>query len=57
MWDDFGTFASDCETSMRKYGPHMGTVTAARDMLSIVDSLQEGGKLKYWGMSYGAILG
>uniref|UniRef100_A0A8H7K6U8 Peptidase S33 tripeptidyl aminopeptidase-like C-terminal domain-containing protein n=1 Tax=Bionectria ochroleuca TaxID=29856 RepID=A0A8H7K6U8_BIOOC len=57
MWDDFGTFASDCETSMRKYGPHMGTVTAARDMLSIVDSLQEGGKLKYWGVSYGAILG
>ncbi|CAI6092942.1 unnamed protein product, partial [Clonostachys chloroleuca] len=56
-WDDFGNFAGDCETSMRKYGPHMGTVTAARDMLSIVDSLQEGGKLKYWGVSYGAILG
>ncbi|CAG9986664.1 unnamed protein product [Clonostachys byssicola] len=57
MWDDYGNFASDCETSMRKHGPHMGTVTAARDILSIVDDLQEGGQLKYWGISYGAILG
>lgn len=35
----------------------IGTAFVVRDMMKIVDALKEDGLLRYWGMSYGTILG
>lgn len=35
----------------------MGTAFVARDMMQIVDALKEDGLLRYWGVSYGTVLG
>ncbi|EJT81144.1 hypothetical protein GGTG_01128 [Gaeumannomyces tritici R3-111a-1] len=38
-------------------GNFTGTALVARDMMAIVDSLGEDGMLRYWGFSYGTLLG
>ncbi|KAM7195852.1 TAP-like domain containing protein [Rhypophila sp. PSN 637] len=41
----------------RSIGEYVGTTFVARDMTQIVDALGEDGLLRYWGISYGSILG
>ncbi|KAL4808175.1 TAP-like protein-domain-containing protein [Aspergillus unguis] len=40
-----------------KVGPVLTTAFVARDMIQIVDALEEDGLLRYWGISYGTTLG
>ncbi|KAK7427379.1 hypothetical protein QQZ08_006148 [Neonectria magnoliae] len=57
MWEDITALAEACYESQKKYGRFIGTPFTARDMMKIVDALDEDGKLRYWGISYGTILG
>ncbi|KAH6893121.1 Alpha/Beta hydrolase protein [Thelonectria olida] len=56
-WDGYGKFADSCFKHLNDRGRFIGTAFTARDMLAIVDALEEDGKLWYWGISYGTVLG
>lgn len=56
-WDLAGAQADACYNTMNKTGQYIGTAFTARDMISIVDSLKEDGLLRYYGWSYGTVLG
>jgi pimeloyl-ACP methyl ester carboxylesterase len=56
-WDLAGAQADACYDNMRETGQYIGTAFTARDMIKIVDSLGEDGLLRYYGWSYGTILG
>ncbi|TDZ20950.1 putative hydrolase [Colletotrichum orbiculare MAFF 240422] len=53
-----GAYSQACEKAMKNSGvlEHISTVSSARDMLEIVHQMGYE-KLKYWGFSYGTILG
>ncbi|GAM85437.1 hypothetical protein ANO11243_034440 [Dothideomycetidae sp. 11243] len=56
-WAFAGALASACAEEAKDYGELVGTAYSARDMMAIVDGLGEDGLLRYWGISYGTILG
>ncbi|RSL44736.1 hypothetical protein CEP54_014557 [Fusarium duplospermum] len=56
-WKAAGQIADACYEDYNEYGRFIGTAFAARDMISIVDALDQGPFLNYWGTSYGTILG
>ena len=49
--------AEACEESQNSTGRFVGTAFVARDMLAIVDALNEDGLLRFWGRSYSTVLG
>lgn len=53
-WKLIGDF---CFKAHTEEGRFIGTSFVARDMISIVDALGEDGKLRFWGVSYGTVLG
>lgn len=58
LWANTGMFASVCnDTVDGDDGELIGTAFVARDMMQIVDALDEDGMLRYWGLSYGSTLG
>ncbi|KAI8711007.1 hypothetical protein NCS52_01514100 [Fusarium sp. LHS14.1] len=56
-WKMAGQIADGCYKDYNKYGRFIGTAFAARDMISIVDALDQGPFINYWGTSYGTVLG
>jgi pimeloyl-ACP methyl ester carboxylesterase len=56
-WDLAGAQADACYNTMKETGQYIGTAFIARDMIKIVDSLNDDGLLRYYGWSYGTILG
>ncbi|RSL54268.1 hypothetical protein CEP54_009989 [Fusarium duplospermum] len=56
-WASSQLFAETCAQRQNKTGQFLGTSFVARDMMKIVDALDEDGMLRYWGMSYGTYLG
>ncbi|KAL4880937.1 TAP-like protein-domain-containing protein [Aspergillus karnatakaensis] len=57
LWSRAGADADACFEVGRKNGEVMTTAFVARDLISIVDALEEDGLLRYWGLSYGTTLG
>ena len=51
------TLLESCEQNAQDNGELIGTGFVARDMMRIVDALDEDGLLRYWGASYGTVLG
>lgn len=58
VWNDGSMYAEECVNTPGNadIGPYINTAFVARDMLSIIDALEED-QLQYWGISYGTILG
>ncbi|CAM1505166.1 Fc.00g108030.m01.CDS01 [Cosmosporella sp. VM-42] len=56
-WHDGGILADACGKSQRETGRFLGTTFVARDLLQIVDALNEDGLLRFWGRSYSTDLG
>ncbi|KAI4224594.1 MAG: hypothetical protein L6R36_004547 [Xanthoria steineri] len=49
--------AKSCQENAKDTAELIGTGYVARDMMQIVDALDENGLLNYWGFSYGSALG
>ncbi|ERF70267.1 hypothetical protein EPUS_09105 [Endocarpon pusillum Z07020] len=56
-WAYKRTLAETCYENRKDIGDLIGTAFVARDMMQIVDALGEDGMLRYWGFSYGSVLG
>ncbi|CAJ0542957.1 Ff.00g003380.m01.CDS01 [Fusarium sp. VM40] len=56
-WARMQAVAEACYETQQENGRFLSTAFTARDMIKIVDALKEDGKLRYWGISYGTILG
>ncbi|KAJ4213242.1 hypothetical protein NW759_011085 [Fusarium solani] len=56
-WDELGKRAKQCYKARKETGAFIGTAFSARDIMAAVDALGEDGKLRYWGISYGTVLG
>ncbi|KAL2848552.1 TAP-like protein-domain-containing protein [Aspergillus pseudoustus] len=59
LWARGAIDAATCYANAmgKKDGSVMTTAFTARDMIQIVDALEEDGMLRYWGLSYGTTLG
>ncbi|KNG89214.1 hypothetical protein ANOM_002152 [Aspergillus nomiae NRRL 13137] len=57
LWTSGKVFSDTCLGRLKDNATLVGTAFVARDMMQIVDALGEDGKLRYWGISYGTVLG
>ncbi|KAK3387390.1 TAP-like protein-domain-containing protein [Podospora didyma] len=58
-WASTQVYSNICQTKNNNTnrGGVIGTAYVARDMMRIVDALNEDGLLRFWGFSYGSLLG
>lgn len=56
-WESAGLLADTCYAAMNETGQYISSAFVARDMMEIVDALNEDGLLRYYGWSYGTALG
>jgi pimeloyl-ACP methyl ester carboxylesterase len=58
-WSASKAFADTCGmySDAQKKGPLIGTAYTARDAMQIVDAVEDDGLLRFWGFSYGTLLG
>lgn len=56
-WDWAGYVADKCSMTMNKVGQYIGTSFTARDMMEIAVATNDDGLLRYYGWSYGTVLG
>ena len=57
LWAQAEIYVNSCKSAQNGTTGLIGTAFVARDMMRIVDALGEDGMLRYWGISYGTILG
>ncbi|TLD28691.1 hypothetical protein PspLS_03788 [Pyricularia sp. CBS 133598] len=57
IWATSLQISEACAKKNADHGRFLGTAFVARDIIQIVDALDEDGLLRYWGMSYGTLLG
>ncbi|KAH8666941.1 proteinase [Xylariales sp. PMI_506] len=57
LWARGAINANLCYERANKTGALIGTAFVARDLMTVVDALDEDGLLRYWGFSYGTTLG
>ncbi|KAL5341278.1 hypothetical protein BJX70DRAFT_386838 [Aspergillus crustosus] len=59
LWAGSQVFANSCYNypGFQEKGSMIGTAFSARDLMQIVDAVESDGLLRYWGISYGTILG
>ncbi|KAH8599192.1 hypothetical protein B0O99DRAFT_384751 [Bisporella sp. PMI_857] len=57
IWAQATIEASACHQRANLTGSLISTAFVARDLISVVDALDEDGMLRYWGFSYGSTLG
>ena len=57
VWAGRQAFAEACYENAAEYADVLGTAFVARDMLRIAEALDDDGLLRYWGFSYGTVLG
>lgn len=57
LWATSLQISEACAKKNAENGRFLGTAFVARDIIQIVDALDEDGLLRYWGMSYGTLLG
>ncbi|KAL9003299.1 MAG: hypothetical protein Q9188_003819 [Gyalolechia gomerana] len=57
IWAAAQALGESCYENARDVGELIGTGFVARDIMQIVDALDEDGLLRYWGLSYGTVLG
>ncbi|KAF9888919.1 hypothetical protein FE257_008088 [Aspergillus nanangensis] len=57
VWAEVKNKADACFHAQNKTGSLIGTAFTARDIMNVVDALEEDGKLRWWGQSYGTLLG
>jgi pimeloyl-ACP methyl ester carboxylesterase len=56
-WAQATIWDQNCYNSQNLTGSLIGTAFVVRDMFQVLDALNEDGMLRYWGVSYGSILG
>ena len=49
LWAEGTNFALACKNVSGEIGGHIGTAFTARDMMQIVDAVDDDGLLRYWG--------
>ncbi|KAG7106703.1 putative hydrolase like protein [Verticillium longisporum] len=59
IWGRAGAVAAQCakHSTGNKHAELLGTVALVRDTMQVVDALAEDGLLRFWGYSYGTIVG
>ncbi|KAI9932366.1 hypothetical protein MW887_009879 [Aspergillus wentii] len=59
QWSAASLFAESCHKykDSKDKGELISTAFAARDLMQIVDAVEDDGLLRYWGLSYGTVLG
>ncbi|KAI0130387.1 TAP-like protein-domain-containing protein [Xylariales sp. AK1849] len=57
LWAEGRVISDACYAQLEQIGSLVGTAFVARDMMEIVDALGEDGLLRYYGFSYGSVLG
>ena len=57
IWAHAGMVSERCLQQHNDMGDLINTAFVARDLMSVVDALEEDGLLRYWGLSYGTTLG
>ncbi|KAL3491512.1 TAP-like protein-domain-containing protein [Aspergillus germanicus] len=58
-WGGSKVLANECYNypDFRQNASMVGTAFSARDLMQIVDAIEPDGLLRYWGLSYGTVLG
>ncbi|PSN71883.1 alpha/beta-hydrolase [Corynespora cassiicola Philippines] len=56
-WANWALYAKKCQQTSADVGELIGTAFTARDVMQIVDALDEDGMLRFFGQSYGTFLG
>ncbi|KAI1498500.1 TAP-like protein-domain-containing protein [Biscogniauxia marginata] len=57
VWAESKIISDNCYSQLKDIGGLVGMAYTARDMMQIVDALDEDGMLRYWGVSGGTTLG